>query len=120
MTPDQKRSDSLGSCWVGGGRILGATVRGWRSIRRVWGASFWGLVSGVSFEMGRWAVRAWDQERNIISLSSFLISWPKHLYPAHLVFSSCRPSLDHNGTLRPQPYSVSSLASLPRCSEESS
>jgi hypothetical protein len=38
VTPDQKRRLSLGSCCEGGGRILGATVRGARSIRGMRGS----------------------------------------------------------------------------------
>jgi len=38
VTPDQKRRLSFGSCCEGGGRILGATVRGVRSIRGMRGS----------------------------------------------------------------------------------
>ena len=36
VTPDQKRRDSLGSCFSVGGRTLGATLRGHRSMIRCW------------------------------------------------------------------------------------
>lgn len=42
VTEDQKRRDSLGSWAVTGGRSLGATVRGERSIRGMRGASLRG------------------------------------------------------------------------------
>jgi hypothetical protein len=71
VTLDQKRRDSLGSWASVGGRILGATESGVRSIMGIW-VSFFMLVS-LGRKRNEEHLQILEQERNTESRANYLI-----------------------------------------------